>query len=92
MHSPAGGCATLQAWQLLAYFGRYGVVRLKEAMLLRLANDASFGLEWLDHALKGERPDHRECRISAVFLPIYQGEANGSSFVRFGTHAELFGN
>jgi len=28
--------------------------RLKEAMLLLIANDGPLGAEWLDHPLKGE--------------------------------------
>jgi len=30
------------------------MVRLKEAMLLLIANDAPLAAEWLDHSLKGE--------------------------------------
>ena len=37
------------------------MVRLKEAMILLIANDVPLGAEWLDHALKGEWADHREC-------------------------------
>jgi mRNA interferase YafQ len=50
------------------------------------------GPEWLDHALKGEWADHRECHIGGDFLLIYQVEANSINFVRSGTHSELFSN
>ena len=55
---------------------------LKEAMLLLIANDASLGAEWLDHALKGDWADHKECHISGNFLLLYQVEANWINFVR----------
>jgi len=68
------------------------MVRLKEAMLLLIANDAPLGPEWLDHSLKGEWADHRECHIGGDFLLIYQIDANWINFVRAGTHSELFGD
>lgn len=74
--------------------GRYDMNRLKEAMLLLVANDGPLGPEWLDHVLKGEWADHRECHIGGDFLLIYQLQGNGNdgmlSFVRAGTHADLF--
>lgn len=51
------------------------MVRLKEAMLL-IANDAPLGPAWLDHLLKGDWVDHRECRIGGDFLLIYQVEGH----------------
>ena len=68
--------------------------RLKEAMLLLIANDAPLGAEWLDHALVGEWADYRECHVGGDFLLIYRLEHSGTHeqivFVRAGTHAELF--
>ena len=66
------------------------MVRLKEAMILLFANDAPLGAEWLDHALKGEWADHRECHIGGDFLLNSQLENNDINFVRAGTHSELF--
>ena len=83
--------AFLKDWQRLSHSGRYDMVRLKEAVLLLIANDASLGPEWLDHPLKGEWADHRECHIGGDFLLIYQVDANRINFVRAGTHSELFG-
>jgi len=77
----------------LSRSGRYDMRRLKEAMLLVIANDGPLGAEWLDHPLKGEWADHRECHIGGDFLLIYQltGGANERVFfVRAGPHAELF--
>ena len=84
--------AFLKDWQRLTHSGRYDLVRLKDAMLLLIANDAPLGPEWLDHALKGDWADHRECHIGGDFLLIYQVEAKWINFVRSGTHAELFCN
>ncbi len=82
----------LKDWQRLSHSGRYDMVRLKEAVILLIANDAPLGAEWLDHALKGEWADHRECHIGGDFLLIYQVEGNVINFVRSGTHSELFGS
>jgi len=76
----------------LAHSVRFDLVRLKEAMMLLIANEAPLGPEWLDHPLKGEWADHRECHIGGDFLLIYQIEANTINFVRSGTHSELFSN
>jgi mRNA interferase YafQ len=70
--------------------------QLKEAMLLLIANDAPLGPEWLDHPLKGEWRNYRECHIGGDFLLIYHvDEAVGPGgtvyFTRAGTHSELFG-
>ena len=84
--------AFLKDWQRLSHSGRYDMVRLKEVMLLLVANDAPLGPEWLDHCLKGEWADHRECHIGGDFLLIYQVDGNRINFVRAGTHSELFGS
>jgi len=80
----------LKDWQRLLHSGRYDMKRLKEAMMLLMANDAPLGPEWLDHALRGDWADHRECHIGGDFLLIYQVEGDHINFVRAGTHAELF--
>lgn len=80
----------LKDWERLSHSGRYDLHRLKEAMLLLIANNAPLNPEWLDHALKGDWADHRECHIGGDFLLIYQLETNLINFVRTGTHADLF--
>jgi mRNA interferase YafQ len=80
----------LKDWQRLYRSGRYDLKRLKEVMLLLIANDGPLGPEWLDHPLKGDWEDHRECHIGGDFLLIYQLEGNAIIFVRTGTHSELF--
>ncbi|HED0393939.1 TPA: type II toxin-antitoxin system YafQ family toxin [Yersinia enterocolitica] len=77
----------LKDWEKLSRSGRY-------AMLLLIANDTPLGAEWLDHPLKGDWENFRECHIGGDFLLIYK--LSGSSkigeivFVRAGTHSELF--
>ena len=77
-------------WDRLAQAGRYDMGRLKEAMMLLIANDSPLGHEWLDHPLKGKWADHRECHIGGDFLLISQIEGNVINFVRAGTHSDLF--
>ncbi len=64
--------------------------RLKEAMLLLVANDGPLGPEWLDHPLKGDWTDHRECHVGGDFLLIYHLNNGTVVFVRAGVHSELF--
>lgn len=82
-------------WERLSRSGRYDMKRLKQVMLLLVANDAPLGPEWRDHSLKGEWSKHRECHVGGDFLLIYRlAEAVGPGgtviFVRAGTHADLF--
>jgi len=80
----------LKDWERLARSGRYDLKRLKEAMLLLIANEGPLGPEWLDHPLKGDWADHRECHIGGDFLLIYRVNGESIVFVRAGTHSELF--
>lgn len=77
-------------WERLSRSGRFDMKRLKEVMFLLIANDASLGPEWLDHPLKGEWADCRECHVGGVFLLIYQVDGKLINFVRAGTHSDLF--
>lgn len=84
----------LKDWERLSRSGRFDMNRLKEAMLLLIANSGPLGPEWLDHPLKGEWESHRECHIGGDFLLVYKvddGDKTGLIvFVRAGTHADLF--
>jgi mRNA interferase YafQ len=79
-------------WERLSRSGRFDMHRLKEVMLLLVANDGPLGAEWKDHALKGEWSTYRECHVGGDFLLIYLLDAQAGSvvFVRAGTHSELF--
>ncbi len=84
----------LKDWERLFRSGRYDMNRLKEAMMMLLANDGALGPEWLDHPLGGDWEGHRECHIGGDFLLTYKLDDSGKCglivFVRAGTHAELF--
>jgi mRNA interferase YafQ len=82
--------AFLKDWQRLSHSGRFDMRRLKEAMLLLVANDGPPPAERLDHALRAEWSDHRECHVGGDFLLIYRLDDASVVFVRAGTHADLF--
>ena len=48
--------------------GRYNMNQLKQVMFLLIANDVPLGPEWLDHPLRGDWADHRECHVGGDFL------------------------
>lgn len=81
-------------WEALSRSGRFDMKRLKEAVLLLIANDAPLPPEWLDHPLTGQWSNHRECHIGGDFLLIYRLDGKNADeliiFVRAGTHAQLF--
>ncbi|WP_395824190.1 type II toxin-antitoxin system YafQ family toxin [Elstera sp.] len=77
-------------WLRLSRSGRYDMPQLKAVMLMLIADDAPLGPEWLDHPLKGEWADYRECHIGGDFLLLYQVDGDSIVFVRAGTHADLF--
>lgn len=83
----------LKDWERLSHSGRYDLGRLKTAMLL-LVDGTPLPPEYLDHDLQGEWADHRECHIGGDFLLIYRiintGKMEQVSFVRTGSHADLF--
>jgi mRNA interferase YafQ len=86
--------AFLKDWKRLSRAGRYDMNRLKEAMLLLIANDGPLGPEWLDHPLSGQWQGYRECHVGGDFLLVYKLDDGGKHglvvFVRTGTHADLF--
>jgi mRNA interferase YafQ len=81
-------------WTRLSKTGRYDMNRLKEVMLLLIANEAPLEPEWKDHALTGNWSGYRECHVGGDFLLIYQLDETPKFetvvFVRTGTHSELF--
>ena len=85
----------MKDWERLSRSGRYDMNRLKEAMLLLVANENPLGPEWLDHPLKGDWEGHRECHVGGDFLLAYTLDGSGKAglvvFVRAGTHSDLFG-
>ena len=80
----------LKDWLKLSRSGRYDQRRMKETMLLLIANDSPLAPEWLDHPLRGDFEGYRECHVGGDFLLIYELNGNRINFVRAGTHADLF--
>ncbi len=84
----------LKDWERLSRSGRSDLNRLKEVMMLLVANDGALAPEWLDHPLKGNWAGFRECHVGGNFLLIYRLAAESKQeqivFVRTGTHADLF--
>ena len=85
----------LKNWEKLSRSGKHDMNRLKEAMMLLIANDAPLPPEWKDHPLKGELDGIRECHIKGDLLLVYQirnkGERELVVFLGAGTHSEIFG-
>lgn len=82
-----------QDWDRIEKAGKLDLGRLKEVMLLIIANSGPLGPEWKDHKLAGsEWKNCRECHAGGDFLLVYRITSDGGViFVRTGTHSELFG-
>lgn len=82
----------LKDWKRLNDSGRFDMIKLKEVLILLIANDAPLPAQFRDHELTGEWRDFRECHIGGNFLLIYRldGPSNLVVFTRAGTHSELF--
>jgi mRNA interferase YafQ len=67
---------------------------LQAVMQLLIDNRAPLPPEYLDHPLKGEWRDFRDCHIRGDWVLIYcineTADDEEVVFVRTGTHAELF--
>lgn len=82
-------------WDKLLKSGRYDMGRLKETMLLIIANAGPLPAEYKDHQLEGQWAEYRECHVGGDFLLVYQVVMvdklwGGVFFARAGTHSELF--
>jgi mRNA interferase YafQ len=84
----------LKDWERLSRSGKYDMTRLRDVMLLLIANDGPLGPEWVDHPLGGPWEGHRECHVGGDFLLAYKLDDSAKHglvvFVRAGTHADLF--
>jgi mRNA interferase YafQ len=67
---------------------------LKAVMELLTENRGPLPPEYLDHPLKGEWRDFRDCHVRGDWVLIYRinetGDGGEVIFVRTGTHADLF--
>ncbi|MBQ3401752.1 MAG: type II toxin-antitoxin system YafQ family toxin [Synergistaceae bacterium] len=84
----------IKCWEKLSRSGKHDMNRVKEAMMLLIANDAPLPAEWKDHPLKGELADMRECHVKGDLVLVYQIRNKGSRelvvFIGAGTHSEIF--
>ncbi|MBQ6969911.1 MAG: type II toxin-antitoxin system YafQ family toxin [Synergistaceae bacterium] len=82
-------------WEKLSRSGKHDMHRLKEVMMLLIANDTPLPPEWKDHQLKGVGRDIRECHAKGDLLLVYRIKENDErsviTFLRAGTHSEIFG-
>jgi mRNA interferase YafQ len=60
-------------------------------LLSTLINQKPLSLKHQDHGLRGEYSNCRECHIEPDWLLIYLIEEKIITFVRTGTHSDLFG-
>ncbi len=72
--------------------GRSDMARVKELMLLLIANNAPLDAKWRDHALAGEWTGVRDAHVHGDLLLLYRllDKENAVVFERLGTHSELF--
>ena len=61
-----------------------------EVIMGRLANEERLEARFRDHRLGGEWEDFRECHVEPDWLLIYRIEGDEITFVRTGTHSDLF--
>jgi mRNA interferase YafQ len=78
-------------WDRRSRAGKTNLAKVKSGMLLIAANDGPMPPEWRDHELHGEWNDHREFHAGGDLLVIYLQDKRLVTFVRLGSHAELFG-
>ena len=86
----------LKDFASLSENGRFDMRKLKQIMMIIVANDGSLPPEYKDHALIGEWQGHRDCHIGGDFVLIYKLDTTTKPeavvFVRAGTHATVFEN
>jgi mRNA interferase YafQ len=56
----------------------------------QLIHEVPLERQYKDHKLVGEYKDHRECHLEPDWLLIYYKKEDTITFVRTGTHADLF--
>ena len=56
----------------------------------QLTNEEQLAMVFRDHKLAGDWQGFRECHIEPDWLLIYRVEGDEITFVRVGTHSDLF--
>ena len=59
-------------------------------VMFDLVHQKPLGRRYVDHPLKGEYSDCRECHLESDWLLIYLIKDKTITFIRTGTHADLF--
>jgi mRNA interferase YafQ len=81
-------------WRRLERSGRYPMEELEAVMRLLTENRGPLPPQYLDHPLRGEWQDCRDCHVRGDWVLIYRinptAEGEEVTFVRTGTHSELF--
>lgn len=77
-------------WERFNKAGRSDMARLKQLMSLLTNNDGPMDAEWKDHPLHGQWKDHYGPHIHGDFILVYRLKGNTITFVRIGTHSELY--
>ena len=71
--------------------GRRGKTLEKlDDLIRRLAREEKLEAHFRDHKLGGEWNDFRECHLEPDWLLIYRTQGDEITFVRTGTHSDLF--
>ncbi len=65
------------------------MLKLK-AIMIKLANEEPLDPKFKDHKLTGDYKNHRECHVDPDWLLIYRVSANEITYIRTGTHSDLF--
>lgn len=63
---------------------------LIQSVMKDIENEVSLDPKYKDHLLSGNYIGHSECHIQSDWLLIYLLEPGQVTFVRTGTHADLF--
>jgi mRNA interferase YafQ len=77
-------------WTRLEHSGACNMERLKNLMLLLIADDGPLPEVHLEHELKGEWAGYLECHMGGDVLLIYTRGFGKIVFARAGSHATLF--
>jgi len=61
-----------------------------KTIIIKLANEEVLDPKYRDHKLGGDYKNHRECHVEPDWLLIYRVTLEDITFVRTGTHSDLF--
>ena len=61
-----------------------------KSIMTKLTKGEQLDPKHRDHKLTGDYKDHRECHIEPDWLLIYKVEGANITFVRTGSHSDLF--